>query len=284
MAIPITSQQVTELIEGLERYLTDLQMIPATGLYRNRVVLALLSKALTVGRAVCVLVDAGFTAEAFGLSRTIVEICLTVRFIGNMNTESRAASYVEYVAKLNETLMQIHAKYYPTQKIKMPHHDEMMRIAGKFPSKHHWTGIRGQARFMAVESDTTEVDEYGKPLNSEYDYDVVYFETSQLVHATIPALEGHLSEHREVFRVWSRKDSDEKYRGKALFNVLLFLSKAFIYGCRVMHEDQPTVLEDSGKLMRACADAADPEGALREAIDSDEGVTRGDVGDPPSNS
>jgi hypothetical protein len=137
---------------------------------------------------------------------------------------------------------------------------------------------------MAVESDTTEVDEYGKPLNSEYDYDVVYFETSQLVHATIPALEGHLSEHREVFRVWSRKDSDEKYRGKALFNVLLFLSKAFIYGCRVMHEDQPTVLEDSGKLMRACADAADPEGALREAIDSDEGVTRGDVGDPPSNS
>src|SRR5271155_761242 len=114
MTIPITSQQVAELIDGLEQYVSDLQMIPATCLYRNRVILALLSKAVTVGRAGCALDDAGFPAEAFGLSRTIVEVCLTVRFIGNTNTESRAERYVEYVAKLNETLIQINAKYYPT--------------------------------------------------------------------------------------------------------------------------------------------------------------------------
>jgi hypothetical protein len=39
-------------------------MIPATQVYRAKVIVPLFSKALTLGRAICVLVDKGFPAEA----------------------------------------------------------------------------------------------------------------------------------------------------------------------------------------------------------------------------
>ena len=59
MATP-TTQQILAKIGGLEQYLNELNMIPATQRYRNAVILALLSKALTVSRAICTLIDAGF--------------------------------------------------------------------------------------------------------------------------------------------------------------------------------------------------------------------------------
>jgi hypothetical protein len=68
------AKRVPKEIKRLERYLNKLEMIPATRAYRSAVILALLSKALTVGRAICVLIDSGFPAEAFAMSRTIVEI------------------------------------------------------------------------------------------------------------------------------------------------------------------------------------------------------------------
>jgi hypothetical protein len=51
---------VLKEIRRLERHLNNLKIIPATRLYRSAVILPLLSKVLTVSRAICVLIDAGF--------------------------------------------------------------------------------------------------------------------------------------------------------------------------------------------------------------------------------
>lgn len=82
--------QVLPLIEELEKFIDDAGFIPATATYRSTVILALLSKALTVSRASCVLVESGFPEEAFGLTRTLIDIYLVVRYISNQHTESRA--------------------------------------------------------------------------------------------------------------------------------------------------------------------------------------------------
>lgn len=95
-----SAKRVLKEIKRLERHLNKLEMIPATHRYRNAVILALLSKMLTVGRAICVLIDSEFPAEALAMSRTLVEIYFCLRYIGNKDTEERAKTYVKYHARV----------------------------------------------------------------------------------------------------------------------------------------------------------------------------------------
>jgi hypothetical protein len=247
--------EIQQQIAALEEYVDALEMIPATEFFRNVVLLALLSKALTIGRAVCALVDADFPAEAFGLSRTLIDIFLTVRYISNKDTEVRARTYAEYYAKVHAEWGEINDKYYPDRKLKTPaFHEEAMRVAERFTSKHAWTGVGGQTRMMAFEEDTIESDEEGQPFKADFDYEVVYFWTSHYVHATVIALEEHACPPGMIFRV--RTGQPKQYlTDNALFNVLAFLQRTFIYALRAMREEQPTIMKEVDALLKSYAKA-----------------------------
>ncbi len=132
-----TTRQVRTQIKRLERYINNLQMIPASRFYRSKVILPLFSKALTVGRAICVLVDKGFPAEAFGMSRTLVDMYFCVRYMSNKDTEARITTYVEYWARVHEEWGKIITKHFPATKVSLPSwHDEVMEIAKKFTSNN----------------------------------------------------------------------------------------------------------------------------------------------------
>jgi hypothetical protein len=109
---PSTSD-ILPIIENLEKFINELEIIPATRYFTSKVLLSLLSKSLTCGRAVCALVDAGFDGEAFGLSRTLVEIFLNVRHITNADTEARAKKYAQYTAKTQQELIRVASIHYP---------------------------------------------------------------------------------------------------------------------------------------------------------------------------
>ena len=246
-----TQRQVLVQIARLEKFINDWRMIPATAVVRNRVSLALFSKALTVARAICVLVKAGFPAEAFGTSRTLLDIYFSVRYMSNKDTEARATTFVEYAARIQKEWVSLNAKYFPDRTLELSRpHDEAMKIAEKFQSRHQWTPHGGQAKFMALEPDGFEVNELGLPITGEFDYDVFYFWTSHYVHVTIPALAGHFGEAGEVFRVRSRSSSEKDYSRLALFNTVTLLAKIAIQACRGMHEEQPeAILQDMFKMM-----------------------------------
>ncbi|MFZ0334045.1 MAG: DUF5677 domain-containing protein [Candidatus Acidiferrales bacterium] len=249
MATP-TTQQILNKIEELEDYLNKLDMIPASCRYRNAVILALLSKALTVGRAICVLVDGGFPAEAFAMSRTLIEIYFCVRYISNKDTEARAATYANYHARVRQEWQTIIMKYYPNRSPAEIRLDaDILEKAKEFKSKAHWTGHGGQAKMMALEEDPLEDDLQGQPEKSEFDYDALYFWTSHFVHATVVAAEAHATEPGEVFRVHARSWIDKKRAGDALFNIAVFLNKLFVRACRAMNEEQPDVLQDLYKMI-----------------------------------
>jgi hypothetical protein len=245
-----SQQAVLTQIKKLEKFINDWRMIPATAVVRNRVFLALLSKALTVGRAICALVAAGFPAEAFGMSRTLIDIYFAVRYMSNKETEARITTYVEYAARVQKEWVNLNDKYFPDRKLEFSAaHDEAMKIAEKFKSRHQWTPHGGQARFMALEPDSFEVNELGEPITGELDYDAFYFWTSQYVHATIHALAGHAIDPGDVFRVRSKVGAEKDYARLALFNTVIFLMKISIQACRGMHEDQPdTILQDMFKM------------------------------------
>ena len=46
-----------------------------------------------------VLIDAGFTDEAFGMTRTLVDIFFTPHYIANKDTEERALRYAHFTSK-----------------------------------------------------------------------------------------------------------------------------------------------------------------------------------------
>ena len=249
-----THREVLEQIEKLEQFINDWQMIPATGALRNQVLLALLSKTLTVGRATCALVESNFPAEAFGLSRTLIDIFFSARYISNNHTEERATTFVEYRDRIRKEFLDIHNKHYPNKldaanTIGL----ETLQIAEKFKSRGHWTGHGGQAKLMALEPDQFEKNELGEPLTGAIDYDAFYFWTSQFVHATIRSLDSHGITPGDVFKVRCDPEKEFGYGRLALFNVLVYLSKTFIHACRAMREDQPEeILQGIFALMERC--------------------------------
>jgi len=132
-------KRVLKAIASLERYLNRSQITPATGLLRSAVLLPLLSKALTVGRAICVLVDAGFPAEAFGMSRTIIEMFFTVRYITNKDTERRAERYVKYHARVRVEWKKIIDEHFPATAQQLGElNDEILEKAGEYNSRIRW--------------------------------------------------------------------------------------------------------------------------------------------------
>ena len=237
-------KQVLAEIEKLEEFINGSEFWPAARFYRSNVLLALVSKALTLGRAVCVLVQAGFPGEAFGLSRTLVEIFFNVRYISNKDTEGRAERYVGYFAKTHESWMSIIQKHYPEKKgMPMPgFHERAMEMAKEYKSPHNWTGLGGQVKEMALEEDTYEVGANGQPVKQEFDYEVIYWWTSQFVHGTILSLAGHEMEPGGGFRIRGRMEAESGRASDALFNVLMYLSKIFICACRGMRAEQPEEL------------------------------------------
>jgi uncharacterized protein (DUF4415 family) len=225
-------------------------LIPATHRYRNAVILALLSKALIVSRAICALVDAGFPAGAFATSRTLIEIYFCVRYISNKETEARAETYANYHARMRQEWQAVIMKYYPNKTPAEIRLDaDVLEKAKAFKSKAHWTGHGGQARMMALEEDPLEEDPQGQSEKSEFDYDALYFWTSHFVHATVVAAEAHAAEPGEVFKVHARSWVDKGRAEDALFNIAVFLDKLFIRACRGMNEEQPAVLQDLYKMI-----------------------------------
>jgi hypothetical protein len=239
--------QVLALIERLEQFINEWEMIPATGALRNRVILALLSKSLTVGKAICTLIKTDFPAEAFGMSRVLIDIFFSVRYISTNNTEQRARTFADYGQKVRKEFAELANKYLPHRHIDIAAvlGSEAMKTAEGFKTRHQWTGHGGGAKFMAMEPDAYETDEHGVPITSALDYDLFYFWASHFVHVTVKALGAHGISPGDIYRVHPCPLQDDSYGRLSLFNTLIFLDKIFIYACRAMHEEQPgEILEE----------------------------------------
>lgn len=243
-----------ESIEKLERYIDDAAFVPATQQHRGQVILALFSKALTVGRAICSLVRADFGEEAFGMTRTLFDIYFDVRYISNKNTELRAEKFAMFFTKDIEGWRKIVPRYYPL--LTMPETagtKEILQIAENYNNPHDWSGEPHKTRSLAEEPDTYEFDSAGKPTTALFDYEVFYKFTSHFVHSTVCALESHITERGDTFKIRARWNPYSVRKGRlAVFNVITMLSKIFICGFRALNYQQPEeILEEMHIKMKA---------------------------------
>lgn len=248
----LTAAEVLKIIGKIEEFVNRSEIIPATAFYRSKVLLGLLSKALTTGRAVCALVDAGFPDEAYGLLRTLVEIFFSVRFISNADSESRASRYAENFGKAHEHAGELIQKFFPDQALRVPeHHEEAMSWAENYSSPHQWFETRGAVGAMAFEDDAFERDGAGMPLKHAFDYEFVYWDSSHFVHATIMSLTAHLSPQGEPFQIRGGPVHPSFRNDHTLFNVVAFLRKSLLSAYRGIREDLPAnILEEMLEVMR----------------------------------
>jgi hypothetical protein len=217
------------------------------------VVLALASKALVVGSAVCNLVEAGFYEEAFGLTRTLVEIWLNLRYITNEGNSDRAEKFGNFFAKDHEGWINIIQKYYPAIPLSLPsHHAEMMKIAKRYKHPHSWSGLPGPVKAMALEGDAFQNDPSGKPMRCEFDYEVLYKWTSHYVHATAVAVDTHAVEARSPFTIHSRKRFGFRFKELALFNTVVYLSKVLVRSFSAIgRQVPPSISEEADRLLKS---------------------------------
>jgi len=213
---------------------------PPVNAYRYMVALALYSKCITVAEATLVLLDAGFSDEAFGMTRTLVDIFITLHYIANKDTEERARLYAEFSAKDSEVWAEVAKSYWPTMLQPLP--ERIKKIAATYRSPHWWSGR--DAKGMALEPDTVEVDEAtGNPAVHDFAYRVIYRWTSHYVHPTIGALRNHLVQAgRDNYVVRSRHAQDMGHL--SVFNIACYLVNTMICFYRCMGDPQPARLSN----------------------------------------
>jgi hypothetical protein len=203
--------------------------------YQYLVALALYSKCITVAEATLVLLDGGFNDEAFGMTRTLVDIFLTLRYIANKDTDERAKRYAQFAAKSGAVWAEVVQIYWPHKA--QPIGEQMQRIAATFPNPHSWSGKT--AKDMAWEPDTVEVDQSGKPVIHDVAYRIVYRWTSRYVHPTVDSLRNHLVQAgHDNFTVRSRNEQDMTHM--AAFNVACYVTSTMVAFYRCMGDRQPS--------------------------------------------
>ncbi len=241
------------LIRKIKTFFDNKRYHARRGVYIDQVVLAHVSKSIKVSEAVVSLVDAGFSDEAFGLSRTLVEIAFNLRFITNRYSERRAKRFADYIARWKMELIRRTLKHmlkkddkgndipmYSKQQLRkmMKDYKIYANVARKYPSRTSWTetknrkASRGGAWMMATEPDKHEFV-HGTPFKWEFDYDWIYFWTSQYVHATVVSVDAHAVPRGEPFFI-KRSQKNESTAGLAVFNAAVYLWKILVMSFRAL--------------------------------------------------
>jgi hypothetical protein len=254
-------RELNRVIAKIHSFFNRERYHPRGHVFLDKVVLAHVSKSINVAKSVMALIDAGFPEEAFGLSRTLVEIALNLRYITNRYSERRAKRFVDYVAKWKMEVVRRTLKHYHTAEDKasktpqysktqlrkmMVDYKIFVKLARKFPSNSSWTTTpghktKGGAWMMANEPDKHEFLD-GKPIKAEFDYDWIYFWTSQYIHATVVSMESHAVLPLEAFRVSIAPHRGAHTAGLAAFNTGAYLKKILIMSFRAIGHPFPNRL------------------------------------------
>jgi hypothetical protein len=209
MTPKMKAQEVSSVLTVLTEEINENLFCPRYDYQLDRTLLGLTSKAISLARAVCQLVDGGFYGEAFGLTRTSVEAFFIVKWITNKNAEERAESYVDFVK----------AHVYNVDKVRKKHFSHVKRPAGMRKqwiaeaAKLNSTKVWEAAYNMATElyQDQREFSKRtGKPYQATFDYEGIYEKTSHWVHCGCLSLFGHMPDAGKEFKVFSGKDDEEK--------------------------------------------------------------------------
>ena len=247
-------------------YIENLQIRPRT-LARypfDYIALSMISKAFSLSESCLILISAKHVDEAFGLTRSLVESALILRFIttNEETIDAESRSFVEF-SKVYQDYWFHHARKNVSGTIDQA---EMDRYASMFnprgdpnPALKGWS----KRRFS-----TYRTQHVVHPLDDAWvtkdvksvAYAVDYFQTSQSVHCSQPALDNFFPDEYVPFTI---KASDERFHASITnvhFKLLVYLHQLIryaLYGMKVSGgELLDELLRRELRLVQAAAVAA----------------------------
>jgi len=185
-AATTSARQLREAIAVEEIYV-------ATGVATSSVSYEHLTKAFQVHEAVLILCRAGYGSEAIALSRTLLEMYITLRWITNQDQSKRAEEFAFFVAKRKEYAAKTFAKYQPGSLVAANAvafvENTYKQYADKYASWVFWSNKPNNLRQLAEEKETL-ISGLSPPNDDALMlYELFYSHASDYVHVTALALD-----------------------------------------------------------------------------------------------
>jgi hypothetical protein len=204
-----------ELVNCIERYMTkttglvaDLGIMPRTPLRYpfDSVALAMISKGFSLSRSCLFLLQSGQIDEAYGLSRSLVEASLILRYLTeDENTKSsKSAAYVNYTMAYKNYWLHWCRKLISGTPRGLMVELEAKRLnldGNPDPALSGWVETKLFTTYKSQHSDHPLDGSFRTKENKSADYAANYFQTSQFVHCSPPALGGFFPDRGVVFQV-----------------------------------------------------------------------------------
>jgi hypothetical protein len=210
--------------------------------------LALVSKAFSISNALLVLLESGFAEEAFGLSRSLVECALTLRFL--TQDQSRLHQRTWDYARFEVTNKQYFMHYALMHSTGQPMEQKIRDFAEQFDLKDdpsgtraHWSGKNGFA--WKVNLDDHPLDNAANTeLVRKSTYAAEYHATSSFVHCFSPVVNNFLPSEGVAFDVKESSGKYEKPSQQTLFILISYLHSCVAYALFGMNLERTQRMND----------------------------------------
>jgi hypothetical protein len=251
MAHPNNSDEIERVrtyISQAEVEVNHLEITPRilTRYAFDSVALEAVSKAFALSKACLALLSQNYPDEAHGLSRSLVECAINLRYLTQNPTllDQRTDDFIRYfwTSKaywLHQALQQFAGK---------PEEQEIRRYArqqgidsGAKAARRHWSGCRSFVWDVTLDDHPLD----GPAANEHFrktSYAVDYYQTSSFVHCSQPALDNYFPEGRDPYRVSSSSGKYDQPSQKTLFIIVIYLHSTIAYALFGMNVDRPATL------------------------------------------
>jgi hypothetical protein len=165
----------------------------ATSVATSSVPFSHLTKAFQIHNAILILCRAGYGSEAMALSRSILEMYITLRWITNQNQNKRAEDFAFFIAKRKEYAAKTFAKYQPGSRIASDAvkfvENTYRQYADKYASWVFWSNEPNNLRQLAEEKEALMPELSPPDDDAVMLYELFYSDASDYVHVTSLALD-----------------------------------------------------------------------------------------------
>ncbi len=236
--------RVVASVEGIGFYPRVLHRYPF-----DSVAAAMMSKAVALAKSCITLLKAGQADEAYGLSRSVVECALILRYITSDQAlqADRAAQFALFSFEYKNVWL-YHARNQfsgQTEAAEIERHAQEWKLTGDpRKAKMHWSRLRAftwDAQSLIHPLDGISFDIAFK----EKQYAVDYFQTCQWVHCSQPALDNYMPGECQLFEFGASTDEFGNPGHSVLYILLNYLHSVMCYAIYGLGIARPQELDEA---------------------------------------
>jgi hypothetical protein len=228
--------EVRSYLKKMRGLIKDLSVYPrcAERYIFDHVVLGTLSKAFSLADAALVLIDNRHPEEAFGLSRSLVECTLNLRYLTQDRSEqaARAMAFATFYFKERQYWLAQAQVLFKNDPEALGEFDKYARdngiVADEKSAARHWSG-KTSFTWLAVSEDHPLDGPLNKISHRKIDFEIGYHQTSAYVHGSFHAIESFFPDEQAIYAPRLVSDGDEQQGQKALFTIVRYVHQAVRY-------------------------------------------------------